>query len=77
MLMGIGMLTVFIILLVIIFLSSQLIKLVNRIAPEEKPAAKTAAPAPQPADTLTMEIIRAAVMQITGGKGTVASVEKA
>ena len=75
MLMCIGMVTVFAILLIIINLSKLLIRLVNKFAPEE--AAKTpAVSAPQSVDALTMDIIRAAVAQVPGGKGQVASVEK-
>lgn len=75
MLMCIGMVTVFAILLIIINLSKLLIRFVNKFAPEEV-AKVPAASAPQSVDALTMDIIRAAVSQVTGGKGYVASVEK-
>ena len=75
-LMAIGMVTVFAILLIVINLSKLLIKIVNRVAPEEEVLHKKPAPQPASVDELTMEIIRAAVAQVTGGKGTVQSVEK-
>lgn len=75
-LMCVGMITVFAILLIVIFLSTLLINIVNKVCPEEEVQKKKA---PQPAshiDASVMEVIRAAVSQITGGKGTVANVEK-
>ena len=76
MLMVVGMLTVFAILLIIIYLSKMLIKAVNKIAPEESAVKKPAGSNDQGVDALTMDIIRAAVVQVTGGKGTVSSVER-
>lgn len=71
-LMGIGMVTVFIILLVVIYGSSLLIKLINRIAPEEVAKKKPAA-----ADTAApMAVLEAAVAQLTGGKGHIVKVTK-
>lgn len=75
-LMCIGMVTVFAILLIIINLSKLLIKGVNKIAPEEVVAKKAPVHAAQGVDELTMDIIRAAVAQVTGGKGQVGSVER-
>ncbi len=76
-LMAVGMITVFVILLLIINLSKLLILIVNKVAPEEaqKPSKGTAAAA-QTVDATTMSIITAAVAQITDGKGTVAKVER-
>lgn len=71
-LMGIGMVTVFIILLIVIYGSSLLIRLINRIAPEEAPKAKkdtSSAAAP-------MAVLEAAVAQLTGGKGHIVKVTK-
>ena len=76
MLMCVGMVTVFAILLIIIFLSSQLIKAVNKVAPEEGQQKKQPAQHREGVDALTMDNIRAAVAQVTGGKGTVTSVER-
>jgi len=76
-LMVIGMLTVFTILLILINFGKLLIKIVNAIAPEEKVAPKKApAAAPAAIDANTMAILEAAVSQITGGKGRVASAKK-
>ncbi len=79
-LLVVGMLTVFCILLIVIYFGKLLIALVNKYAPEEvaKPA-KTAALKSGPSvsvDQQTMSIIQAAVSQITGGKGKVQKVEK-
>ena len=76
MLMCIGMVTVFSILLIIINLSKLLIKAVNKIAPEEEVVKKTTQHSAQGVDAATMDIIRAAVAQVTHGKGSVANVER-
>ncbi len=74
-LMIVGMVTVFVVLLIIINLSKLLIGIVNKVAPEEEVKHKTApASAAIPQDI--MEVIRQTVAQVTGGKGTVANVEK-
>lgn len=76
MLMVIGMATVLVILLIVIYLGKALIALVNKYAPEEA-AAKAApqrGPAPIPANV--MAVIQAAVSVVTHGKGKVAKVEK-
>ena len=78
-LLVVGMLTVFCILLIVIYFGKLLISLVNKFAPEEITAAKTAnskAPSATPVDAQTMSIIQAAISQITGGKGKVTKVEK-
>lgn len=74
-LMLVGMVTVFAVLLIIIYLSKGLIALVNKIAPEEEVKHKQA-PAAQAVSPEIMQVIQQAVSQITGGKGTVAKVEK-
>ncbi len=74
MLMGVGMITVFAILLIVIYLSKLLILLVNKYAPEEVAAAakgQTSGVSPT-----VMRVISAAVAKLTGGKGSVQSVEK-
>ncbi len=74
-LMIVGMVTVFVVLLIIINLSKLLIKIVNKVAPEEETATKSVPAASAiPADV--MEVIRQTVSQVTGGKGTVANVVK-
>lgn len=73
-LMGIGMATVFTVLLLIIFLGKLLIAAVNKFAPEEEKSQPKAMPAkvsPQIA-----KAIETAVQMITGGKGKVEKIEK-
>lgn len=74
-LMLIGMITVFLILLLVINLSKALILIVNKVTPEEAPVTK-AAPAKATIDSNTMAIIQAAVSNLTGGKGVVSNVTK-
>lgn len=70
--MGIGMVTVFVILLIVIFGSSLIIRLINKIAPEQaaKPAAKTSA------TDAPVAVLEAAVAQITGGRGHITKITK-
>lgn len=74
-LLAVGMLTVFAILLIVINLGKALIAIVNRVAPEEekKQAVKVATPA---VDTTTQSVIKAAVDQLTAGKGQVTKITK-
>lgn len=75
-LMVVGMLTVFVILLVVIWGGKLLIAVVNKVAPEEVvPAKKSAKPAGA-VDASTMAILQEVVSKITGGKGQVASARK-
>ena len=74
-LMIVGMVTVFAVLLIIIFLSNLLISIVNKVAPDEEAKAKVA-PKPAIISADVMEVIKQTVSQITGGKGTVADVKK-
>ena len=77
-LMAIGMVTVFAILLIVINLSNALIKIVNKVCPEEEAPKKKAAPAaPAKIDAAVIDVIKATVAQITGGKGTITNVTKA
>lgn len=67
-LMIVGMGTVFVILILIINLSKLMITVINKVAPEEEPAAKKAAasaPAAVPANVEAA--IRAAIQQIAPG----------
>lgn len=74
MLMVVGMATVFVILLVVIYLGKLLITLVNKFAPEE---AQKKAPVAVPAvDVGAMDAIKAAVDILTAGKGQVVKIEK-
>ncbi len=73
----VGMLTVFVILLVVIYLGKELIFFINKFAPEEKVVKKTvSAPSASTVDANTQAIIRAAVSQLTGGKGTASKIQK-
>lgn len=72
-LMGVGMITVFAILLIVIFGSTLLIKIINRIAPEAEVPAKKADNAQ---DSTVKAVLDAAVAQITGGKGRIVKVTK-
>ncbi len=76
-LMVVGMFTVFLILLIVIWGGKFLIKAVNKFAPEEQQKPKKAAAKPASTiDATTMAILQQTVAQITGGKGTVASAKK-
>ena len=74
MLMVVGMATVFVILLVVIYLGKLLITLVNKFAPEE--AQKKASAAVPTVDAGAMDAIKAAVDILTAGKGQVVKIEK-
>lgn len=74
MLMVVGMATVFVILLIVIWLSQFLIKVVNKIAPEEVKK-KPAASGPS-TDAGAMDAIKSAVNILTAGKGQVIKIEK-
>lgn len=69
-LMIVGMVTVFAVLLIIIYLSNGLIALVNHIAPEEKKARGA-----EQVPGYVMAVISHTVAQITGGRGTVKKVQ--
>lgn len=84
-LMVVGMLTVFAILLIVIYGSTLLIAIVNQFAPEKSVTPKKQMAAQQNAailstdtsiDAATMEILQQAVAQITQGKGRLANVQK-
>lgn len=77
-LMIVGMSTVFMILLIVIYGGKLLISVVNRIAPEEVAAAKktVAVQTPAAVDPSTMAILSEVVKQITGGKGHIESAKK-
>ena len=78
MLMVVGMITVFAILLIVIYLSKLLIAIVNKVAPEEVVVKKAATvpAAPTVIDPATMAAIKGAVNIVTSGKGKVIKVEK-
>ncbi len=76
MLMLVGMCTVFVILLIVIWLSTLLIKVVNRFAPPEEIAKPKPSASKSSADKGAAEAIKAAVDIITAGKGRVVNIEK-
>lgn len=75
-LMAIGMITVFIVLLLVIYVGKGLIAFVNQFVPEDEPAAQPAAAAPAAIDAATADVIARAVNTLTGGKGKVESIKK-
>lgn len=76
-LMVVGMATVFVILLIVIYLGKLLITLVNKYAPEEVAPAKQETPrGPAPIPGNILAVITAAVNVVTQGKGKVTKVEK-
>ena len=75
-LMVVGMVTVFAILFIVIYIGKLLIAAVNKYAPEEAPAHKDGTPAPAPVPANIRAAIDAAVSVITHGKGKVARIEK-
>ena len=76
-LMIVGMCTVFLILIIVIYGGKLLIMAVNRIAPEEVAAArKTAQAQTDSVSPSTMAVLNEVVKQLTGGKGNVSSVRK-
>ncbi len=71
-LMLVGMLTVFAILLIVIYGSRLLVTIVNKLAPEETvPVRGEEAPTPK-----VRAVLEAAVSQITGGKGHITKITK-
>lgn len=72
-LMVVGMITVFCILLIVIYGSRALISLVNKIAPAGQPSAKAQAGLQGP-DPRTVSVLEAAVAQLTGGKGHISKI---
>lgn len=75
-LLAVGMITVFLILMIVIYLGKGLILLVNKFAPEEVVVSKVASHAKPAVDATTKAVIDAAVSQLTNGKGVVAKIEK-
>lgn len=76
-LMVVGMATVFVILLIVIYLGKLLIALVNKYAPEEAVPVKKETPrSPAPVPGNILAAITAAVNVVTQGKGKITKVEK-
>lgn len=75
-LMVVGMITVFIILLIVINLGKLLIALVNRFAPEEVVPVKKAAGVSTSIPPHVLAAITAAVNVVTDNKGKIVKVER-
>ena len=75
MLMVVGMLTVFLILLIVIWLCQLLISVVNKVAPEDEPKKKQPA-VEASSDAAAKEAIQKAVSMLTANKGQVVKIEK-
>lgn len=76
-LMGIGLATVFSVLLLIIFLGNVLIKLINKYAPEEEAHKSNAfSAAPNPVDANVAQAISMAISKITNGKSKADKIER-
>ena len=74
-LMVVGMCTVFLILLIVIWISQFLISVLNKIPPEEEAKKKPVTSGPS-TDAGAMDAIKAAVEILTAGKGQVIKIEK-
>ena len=74
MLMGVGMGTVFLVLLLIIFLSGLLVRALNRWAPEAEAPAVVKKAAEIPAKTIAA--IPAAIHKASNGKAQIVKIEK-
>lgn len=76
-LLVVGMLTVFVILLIVIYFGQFLIYAVNKFAPAEEPVKKKTAAVPvAQIDANTKAIIESAVNQLTNGTGKVTNIRK-
>lgn len=75
-LMVVGMATVFVILLIVIYLGKLLITLVNKYPEEVAPAKQETPRGPAPIPGNILAAITAAVNVVTQGKGKVTKVEK-
>lgn len=75
-LMVVGMATVFVILLIVIYLGKLLISLVNRYAPEEVQPVRQQSKSPTPIPGNILAAITAAVNVVTQNKGKITKVEK-
>ncbi len=74
--MGVGVTTVFCVLLIIIGLGKLLINFVNSFIPEEEKPKKEVTPQPALVSADVQQAIEKAVQQITGGKGCVEKIER-
>ena len=76
-LLGIGLTTVFSVLLLIIFFGNMLIRLINKYAPvEEAQKSKAVSSTPNPVDANVAQAINMAISQITKGKSKADKIER-
>ena len=76
-LMGIGLSTLFVVLLLVIQFGKLLIKVVNKVAPEEEAPQKAVSTSTQAAIAPDVQqAIAKAIEQITGGRGRVEKIER-
>ena len=74
-LLTVGMITVFSILLIVIYLGKALIAVINKLAPEQPKQVSNVASS-LPMDANTTSVIEAAVSKITAGKGRAINIRK-
>ena len=75
-LLGIGMITVFLILFLVVFLGNAIIRFVNRYIPQTQPLSSKQSIQKQEISAGKMAAIVAAVQTVTEGKGRVVKIEK-
>ncbi len=75
-LLGVGMLTVFAMLFLVVFIGNMIILFVNKYVPEEEAVVPSKRSAGDAIDPGKMSAIISAVNTVTGGKGKVVKVEK-
>lgn len=75
-LLGIGMLTVFTILFLVVFLGNLIIRFVNRYIPVTETVSKIASSNSSSIDSKKIAAIVSAVQIVTSGKGKVVNIEK-
>lgn len=75
-LMGIGLATVFCVLLFIILFGNVLIRIVNKYFPEEVKATPLASVPTNTVDANVAQAINAAIMKMTGGKSKAEKIER-
>lgn len=75
-LMLVGMITVFVVLILVVLLGNGIIMFVNKFFPEEKVAAKPSIATAPAINANVYSAICSAVSTVTGGKGNVVDVKK-
>lgn len=74
-LLGIGMITVVLVLSLVVGLGKLLISIIN-LLPEPPSQEKLKSPSVMASDSITLAAITAAVAHITSGKGTITKIQK-